>query len=361
MKTIKLTKGQFVIVDDEDFEHLNQWKWFAFKDHNSFYAHRRDGNSIVRMHRFLLSPKKDEVVDHINRNGLDNRRENLRLCSHSENVRNSAKHIKSTSKFKGVYLPSGRDKWRAVIRINGKKKSLGTFASELEAAIAYNNAALKYFGKFAYLNPLDPYLMCDEDAFTEIKNRKVEQTISPDESKNCVICGKLFFRRNVEGPKRWKERKYCNQFCSKKGLSLNARNKDSWPCAFCKRELNLQDFYPRKDGRPHSYCKECVTVRERIRTSTYKRDWRKFYNKDKPQPYTEKVKARHKLRQAVLKGIILRKSCEVCGEKANAHHEDYSKPLEVKWLCRKHHGIEHWKKLSTPTEKLSYEILGIKK
>lgn len=265
MKTIKLTKGQFAIVDDEDFEFLNQWKWFASKDKNTFYANKRHGKTILQMHRLIMNPKKGEVIDHINLNGLDNRKKNLRICSPKENIRNAPKRMKATSKFKGVYLPSGKDKWRATIRIDGKKKNLGTFASELEAAIAYNNAALKHFGEFAYLNSLDPSLMCGEEAFAEIKNRKIKQTISSDESKNCVICGNLFFRRNVEGVKRWVERKYCDQLCSKKGLFLNGRNKELWPCAICKENLELEKFYLRKSGRPVSYCKSCASLKEKKR------------------------------------------------------------------------------------------------
>lgn len=154
MKKIVLTKGQYAIVDDEDFEYLNQWKWFASKDHNTFYANRRHGKTIMQMHRLLMKPKKYEVVDHINRNGLDNRRINLRICSSKENIRSAPKHKKKTSQFKGVHLPSGRNKWRVGIRVDGKRKFVGTFFSEIDAAKAYNNAAKKYFGRFAFLNDI---------------------------------------------------------------------------------------------------------------------------------------------------------------------------------------------------------------
>lgn len=111
----------------------------------------------VKVHRLIMERilkskiEPNKVVDHINRNRLDNRRENLRLCNISENAKNVGKQ-KGTSKFKGVSWKSSRNKWYSQIKLNGKVKYLGLFDSELDAATAYNNAARLYHGNFAALN-----------------------------------------------------------------------------------------------------------------------------------------------------------------------------------------------------------------
>ena len=155
MKRIELTQNKYALVDDNDFGYLNQWKWYAVQYPHSWYAvrqHRRiDGKQrTIRMHRELIKVKKNEQIDHINHNGLDNRRENLRICNLSQNKANSIRYQSNTSGFKGVHYHG--KKWQARISYNNKRISLGHFSSLNEAARAYNKAALKYHGVFANLN-----------------------------------------------------------------------------------------------------------------------------------------------------------------------------------------------------------------
>lgn len=158
MKLIPLTQGKFAMVDDADYDWLNQWKWCASKSRHTYYATRVDTSSgkriNIKMHRLISEAKDGELTDHENGNGLDNQRHNLRNCSHSENNKNKKAHGKS--KYLGVSIHN-KDPyiyWRATIKSEGKYLFLGYFNSELEAAIAYNNAAIIHHGKFARLNEI---------------------------------------------------------------------------------------------------------------------------------------------------------------------------------------------------------------
>lgn len=131
-KEIPLTQGKVALVDDEDYERLNQFKWFASKNGKTYYAIRK---SKILMHRTIITPPSGFEIDHINGNGLDNRRENLRIVSHRENCQN--KHIEKTSKFPGVTWNKQHKKWHAHVRILGKNRYLGSFDDEVEAAKAY--------------------------------------------------------------------------------------------------------------------------------------------------------------------------------------------------------------------------------
>ena len=106
MKRIPLTRGMYAIVDDEDYEYLNQWKWGARKDHNAFYAVRGvevNGRcEAILMHRVIADAKEGDEVDHGNGNGLDNTRKNIRICTHAENAKNRRLNKNSTTGFKGV-------------------------------------------------------------------------------------------------------------------------------------------------------------------------------------------------------------------------------------------------------------------
>lgn len=155
MKKIKLTQGKYTLVDDADFEWLNQWKWHAIKNYNKFYALRTEKEKNIRMHRFILNPPFKKEIDHINGDGLDNRRENLRICTHSENLKNREKQSNNLSGFKGVCWNKSDKRWVGQIFLKGKKCIyLGFFKTKEEAALAYNQAAKKYFGEFAKLNNL---------------------------------------------------------------------------------------------------------------------------------------------------------------------------------------------------------------
>lgn len=146
----------FALVDDEDFEWLNQWKWYARQSRTMIYVHRysyKDGKSrSICMHRLITRASDDFQVDHINHNGLDNRRINLRKCTPSQNQGNSRLRVSNTSGYKGVVWHKRDNRWRAVIKINGDRKYLGEFFCIVKAAKAYDAAARKYHGEFANTN-----------------------------------------------------------------------------------------------------------------------------------------------------------------------------------------------------------------
>ncbi len=159
VKEIPLTQGKVALVDDEDFEWLAQFKWCLSRTSTTEYALRRVGRRGSRhgvfMHRAILGTPPGTVTDHANGNGLDNRRSNLRICSQSQNGGNSAKwRTPCSSQYKGVYLGSGGRSWRAHAMLHGRTVHLGSFASEREAAQAYNAWAVKTWGEFARVNDL---------------------------------------------------------------------------------------------------------------------------------------------------------------------------------------------------------------
>jgi len=156
MKTIELNKGFTALIDDDDYELVSRYKWYVQKVCYCYYAiaHSKTVNgkrTTLRMHRLITGVNIGTQVDHINHDGLDNTRGNLRTCTQSENQQNK-RSKNGTSKYKGVHLRNGSKKWRSSIRVSKKLIDLGCFTSETEAAIAYNTAAIKYFGEFACLN-----------------------------------------------------------------------------------------------------------------------------------------------------------------------------------------------------------------
>ena len=157
MKTLPLTMGYEAIVDDADYAMVSQWKWRALvrkaPGNTRIYAARKGPNSqgCLLLHREIVRPEPGLVVDHINGNCLDNRRENLRACTHAQNLANAPKRIGNTSGFKGVHRHH-HDKWTAKISANGCVRYLGVFADKHEAARAYDVAAAELHGEFAQLN-----------------------------------------------------------------------------------------------------------------------------------------------------------------------------------------------------------------
>lgn len=158
MKQIPLTQGQFAIVDDADYDWLNQWKWYArySKYTKTYYARRRFDGNIILMHRQILGLgfRDKRQGDHKNHNTLDNRRNNIRVCTCQENQRNRKPRLNTTSGYKGVSWYSRIKKWQAHIQADGKREHLGYFKKEKDAALAYNKAARNLFGEFVWLNPI---------------------------------------------------------------------------------------------------------------------------------------------------------------------------------------------------------------
>jgi hypothetical protein len=156
MKEIQLTKGFVTLVDDEDFNYLNQFKWFVFKKSLTYYATRESKGEKILMHRIIAKTPYNLQTDHIDRNGLNNQKYNLRICTHGQNQINRAKW--GRGKYKGVGTIRRICNKKVYIYfqayINHEKRSiyLGCFRTEIDAARAYNEAAKKYHGEFANLN-----------------------------------------------------------------------------------------------------------------------------------------------------------------------------------------------------------------
>jgi len=151
-KIILLPGGKETIVDDADYEKVSPYRWHRLGGRRSYYASATIKNKDVLLHRLILDAKPGEQIDHINGNKLDNRRENLRLCSHSQNMANRPKHSNNTSGYKGASWDKVRQKFESQIVCKSKKIYLGYFETAVEAAKAYDEAAKKYFGEFANLN-----------------------------------------------------------------------------------------------------------------------------------------------------------------------------------------------------------------
>jgi len=164
---IELTQGQSTQVSPEDYDFLSGFKWYAQRRTTShapvsYYAMRIAGRKGQLMHRTILARMlgrelvSTEQVDHIDRDPLNNRRENLRLATASENLRNQSKHKDNTSGFKGVSFHKPMQKWQAQIAVNHKQIYLGCFDTAAAAAAAYDTAAQSLHGTFACVNDAEP-------------------------------------------------------------------------------------------------------------------------------------------------------------------------------------------------------------
>lgn len=152
MKQIPLTKGQFALVDDEDFEALSKSKWCLSSSGYAITSKTVQYKvSHILMHRVITGAEKGLYVDHIDMNKLNNQKANLRACTNAQNQMNKNK-LKGKSKYKGVTYIKKANKWAAQIRANYKYVWLGQYHSEEEAALAYNVAAIEHHGEFAMLN-----------------------------------------------------------------------------------------------------------------------------------------------------------------------------------------------------------------
>jgi len=163
VKEILLTQGKVALVDDDDFDRMNKYKWYASKDvkNNDWYARRNETiqrgsrktfkQKTIRMHQEIFNFKY-QLIDHANHNGLDNRKCNLRACTYSENKKNSRQYKNNTSGFIGVSWHKIRRKWYAYVNKNGVRFSLGYFDDKIEAGKIVDKKSIELFGEFAVLN-----------------------------------------------------------------------------------------------------------------------------------------------------------------------------------------------------------------
>lgn len=158
MKQILLTQGENAIVDDGDYESLCCYKWRVRPGRYCLYAMRdtpRIGGrkNTVSMHREIMGLERGDLklIDHIDGDGLNNQRFNLRVCNNSQNLQSQAKR-RGGSQYKGVSWTQREQKWRSAIKVNGRRLHLGYFDNESKAAMAYDRAAKEHFGEFARLN-----------------------------------------------------------------------------------------------------------------------------------------------------------------------------------------------------------------
>lgn len=158
---IKLTQGKFALIDDADYALVGQYKWYGIKWRNTYAATanmKANGRwETIYMHRVIMGLKRGDKlqVDHINHDGLDNRRANLRTCTNQQNLFNRIKSEKTSNRYKGVWRTSVGT-WAVKIRFCNNDIYLGCFKIEQDAALAYNIAAVKYYGEFANLNIIVP-------------------------------------------------------------------------------------------------------------------------------------------------------------------------------------------------------------
>jgi hypothetical protein len=161
MIEIPLTQGQVALIDDED-AHLAEFNWFAEKREKTYYASRnkpkkgKKNLGVIRMHQAILAAPAGFEADHINGNGLDNRRCNLRVVTKRQNQRNKSVARTSRSGYKGVSWHKRTGRWRADIKLESGQKWLGVYATPEEAARAYDRAARERFGEYARPNFATP-------------------------------------------------------------------------------------------------------------------------------------------------------------------------------------------------------------
>ena len=154
MKEIKLANNKGIaLVDDEDYTILSKFKWRLCDNNyalNHFIANGKQKNEL--MHRIIMNPQENMEIDHKDGNGLNNQKNNLRIVTKSQNCINRNKYKNSSSKYKGVYWRRDLNKWHSQIRKNKKQIYLGIYIKEIDAAKAYNKAAIELFGEYALLN-----------------------------------------------------------------------------------------------------------------------------------------------------------------------------------------------------------------
>lgn len=175
MKKIELTKGQYAKVDDDDYEWLSKYKWYFSNGYATRYNGRiNDKQNMVRMHREILSINghviDGKVIDHKDGDGLNNTKDNLRVCTQSQNAMNKENPSNNTSGYKGVSFSKLTNNWEAYITVRGKKLGLGYYNTPEEAAVAYDLAALDYYKEFAIVNFKDSFKKLANPADLQVIN-----------------------------------------------------------------------------------------------------------------------------------------------------------------------------------------------
>lgn len=169
-------------------------------------------------------------------------------------------------------------------------------------------------------------------------------SMTAEVTKNCIICGAAFGPRR-RWDDRFPSRRTCNRQCQGKWNALKAEAKTTRVCRLCRRELSRDRFDKARRGsnKVKSYCRDCLVVQHRL---LYNHRQRNSGGSTKRDPM--KSRAKNLFQSAMRRGKIQRQPCEICGEHAEGHHPDYSKPYEVRWLCSRHHKRIHWKPVDTP-------------
>lgn len=152
LKTKK--QGTPIFVDASDYKWLSNYTWGLDSEGYAITTIRENGKQKKRkIHRMIMNAQRNQMVDHINGDKLDNRRSNLRFCTNSQNQANATSR-RGKSRYKGVHKLPHRNLWQARIQVSGERKHLGLYKSEKEAALEYDKAAFKYHGEFAKTNIL---------------------------------------------------------------------------------------------------------------------------------------------------------------------------------------------------------------
>lgn len=157
----KAGAGKYALVDDKDYELVSRYRWFLNQDGYAISGRKRRSDKSILMHRMVMNTPTGMLTDHKNQDKLDNRRENLRICNTSENNRNMRPGARGgSSRFTGVYFCKTRKLWVAMIKGESKRYNLGRFATEIEAALAYDRKAYELHGEYFSPNlPFQPSLI----------------------------------------------------------------------------------------------------------------------------------------------------------------------------------------------------------
>lgn len=154
-KYIKIS-GQVAMVDNEDYDWISKFSWHLKNSGTVLYARCNvvldNKHTTMTMHRMVMTAKKGQIVDHIDRNGLNNQKYNLRFATKAQNKMNCISHKNSSSKYKGVHWNKVSKVWQSRIQFEGKKIFLGAFDNEIEAARAYDKKSIEIFGEYSRVN-----------------------------------------------------------------------------------------------------------------------------------------------------------------------------------------------------------------